>query len=102
MVTGRLGPHDVVVDVQNGIPFLAPLYCGRPVVVLVHHVHRAQWPNLLSITGERHPKEGVAKSAGEAGKMASSFDQAECWRDDFPAVGTADLTGYLPFLSLSS
>ena len=37
-----------------------------------------------------------------AGKMASSFDQAECWRDDFPAVGTADLTGYLPFLSLSS
>jgi len=40
---GRLGPHEVVVDVQNGIPFFSPLYCGRPVVVLVHHVHREQW-----------------------------------------------------------
>jgi hypothetical protein len=36
---GRFGPHDVVVDVQNAIPFFSPLYCGRPVVVLVHHVH---------------------------------------------------------------
>jgi glycosyltransferase involved in cell wall biosynthesis len=40
---GRLGPHDVVVDVKNGIPFFAPLYCRRPVVSLVHHVHREQW-----------------------------------------------------------
>jgi glycosyltransferase involved in cell wall biosynthesis len=41
---GRFGPHDVVVDVWNGIPFFSPLYCGRRVVTLVHHVHREQWP----------------------------------------------------------
>jgi glycosyltransferase involved in cell wall biosynthesis len=45
--TGRFGPHEVVVDVQNAIPFFAPLYCGRPVVVLVHHVHREQWGMLF-------------------------------------------------------
>jgi glycosyltransferase involved in cell wall biosynthesis len=43
-VSGRLGPHDLVVDVQNGLPFFARLWCRRPVVVLVHHVHREQWP----------------------------------------------------------
>jgi glycosyltransferase involved in cell wall biosynthesis len=37
------GPHDVVIDVKNGVPFLAPAYCSRPVVSLVHHVHREQW-----------------------------------------------------------
>jgi glycosyltransferase involved in cell wall biosynthesis len=42
-LTGRLGGHEVVVDVQNGMPFLAALWCRRPVVVLVHHVHREQW-----------------------------------------------------------
>ncbi len=42
-VTGRFGPHEVVIDVQNGMPFLARLYARRPVVVLVHHVHREQW-----------------------------------------------------------
>jgi glycosyltransferase involved in cell wall biosynthesis len=35
---------DVVVDTQNGLPFLARLLYGRRVVVLVHHCHREQWP----------------------------------------------------------
>lgn len=43
-VAGRLGRHGVVVDVHNGVPFLANLWSRRPVVVLVHHVHREQWP----------------------------------------------------------
>jgi len=43
-VSGRLGPHDVVVEVHNGVPFLARLWSRRPVLVLVHHVHREQWP----------------------------------------------------------
>ncbi|HET7277406.1 MAG TPA: glycosyltransferase family 4 protein [Dermatophilaceae bacterium] len=57
---GRLGvyPHaalavrlggvprpDVIVEVQNGMPYLAALWAPRtPHVVLVHHVHREQWP----------------------------------------------------------
>ncbi len=51
MVAARigLGPlrgvrPDVVIDTQNGIPFLARLAFGRRVVVLVHHCHREQWP----------------------------------------------------------
>lgn len=35
---------DVVVDTQNGLPFLARLIYGRRAVVLVHHCHRQQWP----------------------------------------------------------
>lgn len=35
---------DVVIDTQNGIPFLARLAFGRRAVVLVHHCHREQWP----------------------------------------------------------
>ena len=41
---GDLGDPDVVVDVQNGLPFFTPLATRAPVVVLVHHVHREQWP----------------------------------------------------------
>ena len=35
---------DVVIDTQNGVPFLARLAYGRRAVVLVHHCHREQWP----------------------------------------------------------
>jgi glycosyltransferase involved in cell wall biosynthesis len=34
---------DVVVDVQNGLPFFSRLMTRRPVVVLLHHLHRHQW-----------------------------------------------------------
>jgi len=51
MVLARigLGPlrkvrPDVVIDSQNGIPFLARLAYGRRVALLVHHCHREQWP----------------------------------------------------------
>jgi glycosyltransferase involved in cell wall biosynthesis len=39
-----LGHVDAYVDVQNGIPFFARLASRTPVIVLVHHVHREQWP----------------------------------------------------------
>jgi glycosyltransferase involved in cell wall biosynthesis len=51
MVLARvgLGPlrkvrPDVVIDTQNGLPFLARLAYGRRVVLLVHHCHRDLWP----------------------------------------------------------
>ena len=40
----RLGHVDVVVDVQNGLPFFTRLATRAPVIVLLHHVHREQWP----------------------------------------------------------
>ncbi|MDN5895674.1 MAG: glycosyltransferase family 4 protein [Nocardioides sp.] len=44
LATGRFGRHDLIVDVQNGMPFFTRLLSRKPVVVLVHHVHREQWP----------------------------------------------------------
>lgn len=48
-LTGRLRA-DVVVDVQNGVPFLSPLAGRARVINLVHHVHKEQWP---VVVGER-------------------------------------------------
>jgi glycosyltransferase involved in cell wall biosynthesis len=38
---------DVVVDVQNGVPYLTPLVRRGPVINLVHHIHREQWETLF-------------------------------------------------------
>jgi glycosyltransferase involved in cell wall biosynthesis len=43
----RRGRPDVIVDVGNGLPFLSALYARVPVVALVHHVHREQWPVVM-------------------------------------------------------
>jgi glycosyltransferase involved in cell wall biosynthesis len=51
MVAARigLGPlrrsrPDVVIDTQNGLPFMARWAFGRRVALLVHHCHHEQWP----------------------------------------------------------
>lgn len=35
--------YDVILDVQNGVPFWSPLASKVPVINIVHHVHRDQW-----------------------------------------------------------
>nr|WP_227467797.1 glycosyltransferase family 4 protein [Nocardioides lijunqiniae] len=43
LLSGRFGRIDRVLEVQNGMPFLARLFTRARVTVLVHHVHREQW-----------------------------------------------------------
>lgn len=47
------GRFDVVVDTQNGVPFWAARVTRTPVVVLVHHVHREQWPIVFGPVSSR-------------------------------------------------
>jgi len=35
---------DLIVEVCNGMPFLAPLWSQRPMICLVNHVHTELWP----------------------------------------------------------
>lgn len=44
---GKLKRPDVIVDVGNGMPFLSALYARVPVIALVHHVHKEQWPVVM-------------------------------------------------------
>ncbi|HEX8005616.1 MAG TPA: glycosyltransferase family 4 protein [Trebonia sp.] len=39
----HLRDADLVVEVCNGMPFLSPLWCKRPVICLVNHMHTELW-----------------------------------------------------------
>lgn len=41
--TRFLGKIDVVIDVENGIPFFTPLFCKVPKVCFVYHIHGNQF-----------------------------------------------------------
>jgi glycosyltransferase involved in cell wall biosynthesis len=34
---------DLIVDVENGIPYFSPMWQRKPVIGLVHHIHTEQW-----------------------------------------------------------
>lgn len=39
--------YDVVLDVQNGVPFWSPLFTRTPAINIVHHLHREQWASMF-------------------------------------------------------
>ena len=34
---------DFVIDVENGLPFFTPLFCSKPKLMVLHHMHKGQW-----------------------------------------------------------
>ncbi len=47
-MSGRLGDHDAMVEIWNGMPFFSPLWSRKPTIVFLHHVHAEMWKLVLS------------------------------------------------------
>ena len=43
----RMGPFDALVEVWNGVPWMSPLWCRKPRITFLHHVHGPMWDQLL-------------------------------------------------------
>lgn len=46
-LTRRMGPYDALVEIWNGVPWFSPVWCRRPHVTVLHHVHGPMWGQLL-------------------------------------------------------
>ena len=46
-LTGRMGRYDALVEVWNGVPWFSPVWCRRPHVTMLHHVHGPMWDQVL-------------------------------------------------------
>ncbi len=86
---GDFGAVDVVVDVQNGIPFCTPLASRAPVVVLVHHVHREQWPVIYGPVRSRIGWWIESRFAPRVYRSASYVAVSERTRSELAGLGIA-------------
>jgi glycosyltransferase involved in cell wall biosynthesis len=39
--------YDALVEVWNGVPWLSPIWCRKPRITFLHHVHGPMWDQLL-------------------------------------------------------
>jgi len=82
----RFEKVDVVIDVENGIPFFAPFYTKAPVVLLIHHIHTDVW------------HQETSKPTAHVGTLLESKVMPLCYRST-PIVtvseSSADMIGEL-------
>ncbi len=43
----RMGPVDALVEIWNGVPWFSPLWCRKPRIMFLHHVHGPMWDQIL-------------------------------------------------------
>lgn len=43
----RMGPYDALVEIWNGVPWLSPVWCRKPRVLILHHVHGPMWDQIF-------------------------------------------------------
>jgi glycosyltransferase involved in cell wall biosynthesis len=46
-LTKRMGPYDALVEIWNGVPWFSPIWCRRPHVTVLHHIHGPMWDQML-------------------------------------------------------
>lgn len=43
----RMGPFDALVEIWNGVPWFSPIWCRRPNITVLHHVHDQMWEQMF-------------------------------------------------------
>lgn len=46
-LTHRMGRYDALVEIWNGVPWFSPVWCRRPRITILHHVHGPMWDQIL-------------------------------------------------------
>lgn len=44
---GRMGPYDALVEIWNGVPWLSPIWCRKPRILILHHIHGPMWNQMF-------------------------------------------------------
>lgn len=42
-----MGSYDGLVEIWNGVPWMSPIWCRKPRIVVLHHVHDEMWNQIL-------------------------------------------------------
>ncbi|MEP7114003.1 MAG: glycosyltransferase family 4 protein [Ilumatobacteraceae bacterium] len=83
----RMGTYDALVEVWNGVPWMSPLWCRKPHITFLHHVHGPMWDQLLP-----RPLAGVgrameARFAPPFYRRTLTLTPSEATRDDLLGLG---------------
>ena len=64
-LTRRMGRFDALVEIWNGVPWFSPVWCRRPHITVLHHIHGPMWDQILPgpLAGLRPAARGADRAA---------------------------------------
>ena len=80
------GEYDSLVEVWNGVPWFSPLWCRKPRITFLHHVHGPMWDQLLPGPFAHAGRMLEARIAPPFYRRTLTLTPSEATRDDLLAL----------------
>jgi glycosyltransferase involved in cell wall biosynthesis len=86
-LSGVLGRQDLIIEIQNGVPFMSARYARCPVLVVVHHVHKEQWGIVLGAQAARFGWWLESRVAPRVNRRVQYVTVSEATRKELAGLG---------------
>ena len=83
----RMGPYDALVEIWNGVPWMSPVWCRRPRIMFLHHVHGPMWDQLLPGPLAAAGRLMETRLAPPFYRRTRTLTPSEATREDLIALG---------------
>ena len=84
---GRMGRYDAVVEIWNGVPWLSPLWCRRPRILILHHIHGPMWNQVFPAPIAAIGRTLETRWAPPAYRRTPTVTTSDDTRDELIALG---------------
>lgn len=82
-----MGRFDAVIEIWNGVPWLTPIWCRRPRLTFVHHVHGPMWDQVLPRPLAAAGRAFEARAAPRLYRRERVLTPSEATRAELVALG---------------
>lgn len=102
-LTHRMGGYDALIEIWNAVPFMSPVWCRKPRIGFLHHVHGPMWGQILPEPLARLGSIMESRLAPPFYRRTTMLTPSDATRDELLALGfraanvTAVPNGVEPF-----
>ena len=99
----RMGGFDALIEIWNAVPFMSPVWCRKPRIGFLHHVHGPMWGQILPDPLAKLGAIMEARLAPPFYRRTTMLTPSDATRDELLALGfrankvTAVPNGVEPF-----
>jgi len=83
----RMGPYDGLIEILNGVPWFSPVWCPKPHLTFLHHVHGPMWDQIMPPPFSAMGRALEARVAPPVYRRGRTLTPSEATRQELVELG---------------
>ncbi|MDQ3737981.1 MAG: glycosyltransferase family 4 protein, partial [Actinomycetota bacterium] len=83
----RMGAYDGLIEILNGVPWLSPVWCRKPHLTFLHHVHGPMWDQIMPPPFSAMGRALEARATPPIYRRGVTLTPSEATREELIEIG---------------